>query len=157
MNVLAPQPHVPHATAPHAAAPVAPGLQGQETFTIGDLAREFGITLRALRFYEDKGLITPRREGLVRLYSKADRDRLAVILKGKRLGFTLAEIRALVAAHEGDKQGDKQGDKAPQQDGASLHLTRERCLSQLAQLERQRDEIEAAIHELRETADRLAA
>lgn len=153
MNVLAPQPHVPHGTVPHAVAPVVPGLQGQETFTIGDLAREFGITLRALRFYEDKGLITPRREGLVRLYSKADRDRLAVILKGKRLGFTLAEIRALVAAHEGDKQGDK----APQQDGASLHLTRERCLSQLAQLERQRDEIEAAIHELRETADRLAA
>lgn len=116
------------------------------TLTIGDLAREFSITLRALRFYEDKGLIAPRREGLARLYSEADRKRLELILKGKRLGFTLSEIRALVAAHEND------GAASP-----SLALTRERCLSQLSQLERQRAEIDEAIAELRETADRLAA
>ncbi|BAF86509.1 regulatory protein [Azorhizobium caulinodans ORS 571] len=116
----------------------------EDVYTIGDLAREFGITLRALRFYEDKGLLSPRREGLARLYSPADRERLTVILKGKRLGFTLAEIRALVAAHEG-------------QSGSDLALTRDRCLTQLGQLERQRTEIEAAIAELRETADRLAA
>ncbi|MFG1428758.1 MerR family transcriptional regulator [Roseixanthobacter glucoisosaccharinicivorans] len=113
-------------------------------FTIGDLSREFGVTLRALRFYEDKGLLSPRREGLARLYSATDRDRLSVILKGKRLGFTLAEIRSLVAAHEGQSVQD-------------LALTRDRCLTQLTQLERQRAEIEAAITELRETADRLAA
>ncbi|WP_029004204.1 MerR family transcriptional regulator [Azorhizobium doebereinerae] len=116
----------------------------EDVHTIGDLAREFGITLRALRFYEDKGLLSPRREGLARLYSPADRERLTVILKGKRLGFTLAEIRSLVAAHEG-------------QGGRDLALTRDRCLTQLSQLERQRAEIDAAITELRDTAERLAA
>ncbi|OYX03128.1 MAG: MerR family transcriptional regulator [Rhizobiales bacterium 32-66-8] len=116
--------------------------QSEEVFTIGDLAREFDVTLRALRFYEDKGLLSPRREGLARLYSPSDRERLAVILKGKRLGFTLSEIRALVAAHE--------------KTGNGLALTRERCLSQLSQLERQRAEIEAAILELRATADHLS-
>ncbi len=117
---------------------------GEEMHTIGDLARDFGVTLRALRFYEDKGLLSPRRDGLSRLYSAKDRDRLAVILKGKRLGFTLAEIRGLIAAHEGTS-------------GEGLALTRERCLSQLGQLERQRADIEAAIQELRDTANRLAA
>ncbi|MDE1569789.1 MerR family transcriptional regulator [Aquabacter sp. P-9] len=121
------------------------GPLGEEVYTIGDLARDFGVTLRALRFYEDKGLLSPRREGLARLYSAADRDRLTVILKGKRLGFTLAEIRSLVAAHEKSAGG------------RGLALTRERCLSQLTQLQRQRQEIDAAIAELQETAERLAA
>ncbi|MBA4791416.1 MAG: MerR family DNA-binding transcriptional regulator [Rhizobiales bacterium] len=117
-----------------------------DVHTIGDLARDFGVTLRALRFYEDKGLLSPRREGLSRLYSTKDRERLALILKGKRLGFTLAEIRGLIAAHEGTTSA-----------AGGLALTRERCLTQLTQLERQRSEIEAAIAELRDTADRLAA
>ena len=121
------------------------GPVSEEVYTIGDLARDFGITLRALRFYEDKGLLSPRREGLARLYSAADRDRLAVILKGKRLGFTLSEIRSLVAAH--DKSAG----------GRGLALTRERCMAQLTQLERQRAEIDAAIAELQETAARLSA
>lgn len=125
--------------APAAAEAVREGA----VFAIGDLAREFGITLRALRFYEDKGLLSPRRDGMTRLYSEADRRRLAVILKGKHLGFTLAEIRALVAAHDGEE--------------ASLSLTRDRCLSQLAQLERQRAEIDAAIDELKSMATALAA
>lgn len=115
----------------------------EAAFTIGDLSREFGITLRALRFYEDKGLISPRRDGMTRLYSEADRRRLAVILKGKHLGFTLAEIRALVAAHDGEEAG--------------LSLSRDRCLTQLAQLERQRAEIDAAIEELKSMATALAA
>ena len=71
-------------------------------FTIGELSREFGVTLRALRFYENKGLISPQREGLSRLYSEGDRTRLALILKGKKLGFTLGEIRQMIAAEEGD-------------------------------------------------------
>lgn len=116
-------------------------------FSIGDLSREFGITLRALRFYEDKGLLSPRRDGMTRLYSEADRRRLEVILKGKHLGFTLAEIRALVAAHDGQRDGQEAG----------LSLSRDRCLSQLAQLERQRTEIDAAILELRSMATQLAA
>lgn len=120
------------------------GYMAQDVHTIGDLARDFGVTLRALRFYEDKGLLSPRREGLARLYSNKDRERLSLILKGKRLGFTLSEIRGLIAAHEGTS-------------GAGLALTRERCMSQLSQLERQRIEIEAAIAELRDTASRIAA
>ncbi|QRG07381.1 MerR family DNA-binding transcriptional regulator [Xanthobacter dioxanivorans] len=120
-----------------------PVRDGAPVFTIGDLSREFAITLRALRFYEDKGLLSPRRDGMTRLYSESDRRRLAVILKGKHLGFTLAEIRLLVAAHDGEE--------------GSLSLTRDRCLSQLAQLERQRSEIDAAIEELKSMANQLAA
>ena len=71
-------------------------------FTIGELSREFGVTLRALRFYENKGLISPHRDGLNRLYSQGDRTRLALILKGKKLGFTLGEIRQMIAAEESE-------------------------------------------------------
>ncbi len=115
-------------------------------FTIGDLAREFGVTLRALRFYEDKGLLAPRREGLTRLYSAAERDRLAIILKGKKLGFTLAEIKAMVALREGSA--------VP---AGGLALTREKCAEQLALLEQQKVEIEEAIGELRQMVAAFAA
>lgn len=135
-----------------ATALVPPASPAEETFTIGDLAREFGTTLRALRFYEDKGLLAPRRDGMTRLYSVADRERLAVILKGKQLGFTLAEIRALVAAKTGMPDAAAEGTAA-----SGLALTRDRCLKQLAQLERQRSEIDAAIDELKGIAESLAA
>ncbi|MCS0495471.1 MerR family DNA-binding transcriptional regulator [Ancylobacter sp. MQZ15Z-1] len=115
-------------------------------FTIGDLAREFGVTLRALRFYEDKGLLAPRREGLTRLYSVAERDRLAIILKGKKLGFTLAEIKAMVALREG----------GPVPTGG-LALTREKCVEQLALLEQQKAEIEEAIDELHQMVTAFTA
>ena len=108
-------------------------------FTIGDLAREFDVTLRALRFYEDKGLLSPRREGLTRLYSAAERACLAIILKGKKLGFTLAEIKAMVALREGTAMP-----------AGGLALTREKCAEQLALLEQQKTEIEEAIGELRQ-------
>lgn len=132
------------------AAPIASvtAPAAEEVFTIGDLSREFGTTLRALRFYEDKGLLSPRRDGMTRLYTVSDRERLSVILKGKQLGFTLAEIRALVAAKSKDTESL----------GAhGLALTRDRCMKQLAQLERQRSEIDAAIVELKTIADDLAA
>lgn len=116
-------------------ASAAPGEQS--LFTIGDLAREFGVTLRALRFYEDKGLISPQREGLTRLYSRSDRARLALILKGKRLGFTLAEVKAMVAMHEGGG------------DSGTLKLSRDKTIEQIAVLEKQKAEIEQAIAELK--------
>jgi DNA-binding transcriptional MerR regulator len=106
-------------------------------FTIGDLAREFDVTLRTLRFYESKGLIKPRRQGMTRLYSEEDRERLSLILQGKRLGFTLREIRELVAAQSG------RGKPGP------LPLSREQCLTQIKLLERQKREIETALTELR--------
>jgi DNA-binding transcriptional MerR regulator len=63
------------------------------TYTIGELAREFNVTTRTIRFYEDEGLLTPIRDGQKRLYRRRDRTRLKLILRGKRLGFTLGEIR----------------------------------------------------------------
>mgnify|MGYP003337235727 CR=1 FL=1 len=68
-------------------------------YSIAELAREFGITARTIRFYEDEGLIKPRRQGLTRLYSSHDRVRLGWILRGKRLGFSLAEIKQIGRAH----------------------------------------------------------
>jgi DNA-binding transcriptional MerR regulator len=111
-------------------------MTGKVAFTIGELSREFGVTLRALRFYENKGLIAPHRDGLSRLYSQGDRTRLALILKGKKLGFTLGEIRQMIAAEEGEADRD------------ALTLSREKCLEQIELLERQKAEIEEGLSEL---------
>jgi DNA-binding transcriptional MerR regulator len=102
--------------------------------TIGETAREFGLTLRTLRFYEAKHLIAPHREGAIRLYSRNDCERLALIMTGRRLGFTLAEIGVLLG----------------KPDGNDLHLTREQCIAQIHLLEQQKRGIEVAIAELRQ-------
>ena len=107
------------------------------TLTIGDLAREFGVTLRALRFYEDKGLLSPKRSGTTRLYSQRDRSRLAVILKGKQLGFTLTEIRAMVAE-----------DRSLTVPAAKLRISLTQIDDQIAHLLAQKEEIEQALDEL---------
>jgi DNA-binding transcriptional MerR regulator len=104
--------------------------------TIGQLASEFGLTLRALRFYESRGFLTPRREGAARLYQHADRARLALVLEAKALGFTLREIGDLIAA----------GAAGP----GSLQLDRRRCVEQINLLERQKREIESALAKLRQ-------
>jgi len=109
---------------------------GKTAFTIGELSREFGVTLRALRFYENKGLISPQRDGLSRLYSQGDRTRLALILKGKKLGFTLGEISQMIAVEEGEA------------DTNALTLSREKCLEQIELLKRQKAEIEEGLNEL---------
>ena len=77
-------------------------------YSIAELAREFGITARTIRFYEDEGLIKPRRQGLTRLYSSHDRVRLGWILRGKRLGFSLAEIKQLLDLYQVDRTGVQQ-------------------------------------------------
>ena len=71
-----------------------------KTFTIGELAREFDLTTRAIRYYEDCGLITPQRAGRNRVYTQRDRTRLKLTLRGKRLGLTLAEVKELVDMYE---------------------------------------------------------
>jgi DNA-binding transcriptional MerR regulator len=109
---------------------------GKTAFTIGELSREFGVTLRALRFYENKGLISPQRDGLSRLYSQGDRTRLALILKGKKLGFTLGEISQMIAVEEGEA------------DSNALTLSREKCLEQIELLKKQKAEIEEGLNEL---------
>ncbi len=101
---------------------------------IGEVARQFGLTLRALRFYETKRLIVPERSGATRLYRRCDRERIALIVTGRRLGFTLAEIKYLLDAPGGN----------------NLHLSREKCIEQINLLERQKRDIELALGELRE-------
>jgi DNA-binding transcriptional MerR regulator len=115
------------------------------TLGIGDLAREFGVTLRTLRFYENKGLLAPRRAGQTRLYSQGDARRLGLILKAKKLGFTLSEIRRMIAAQEGGA------------DSETLSLSREKCMEQIQLLEKQKAEIEQGIAELRRIHSSLAA
>ena len=114
--------------------------------TIGEMAREYGVTLRALRFYEDRGLLQPIRNGVTRYYAADARARLELILKGKQLGFTLTEIRDLIANQSAE----------PVQ-SFELSLDETRILAQLSLLQRQRDDIERAIEELRQTQERLAS
>ena len=78
------------------------------TFSIGELAREFGLTTRAIRFYEDCGLLRPARHGRSRVYSAGDRARLTLTLRGKRLGLRLAEIKELVDMYETRRDTDAQ-------------------------------------------------
>ncbi len=78
------------------------------TFTIGELAREFDLTTRAIRFYEDCGLITPQRSGRNRVYTPRDRTRLRLTLRGKRLGLTLAEVKELVEMYESPRDTQPQ-------------------------------------------------
>jgi DNA-binding transcriptional MerR regulator len=108
--------------------------ESEPSYTIGDLARKFDISLRTLRFYESRGLLSPGRDGRRRLYARKDADRLAVIRKAKKLGFTLSEIRQMIA------------EEASQQ---TLRLSREKCLEQIALFERKLAEIEDALAELR--------
>jgi DNA-binding transcriptional MerR regulator len=110
-------------------------LPSHDELTIGEMAREYGVTLRALRFYESKGFISPRREKNLRLYSQKDRARLTAILGGKKLGFTLAEIRTMLAGMDGDTNG--------------LQVTKEKCLEQIHVLEKQQQELKEALAELR--------
>jgi DNA-binding transcriptional MerR regulator len=106
-------------------------------YSIGDLARKFDVSLRTLRFYESRGLLSPSREGQHRRYGRKDADRLTVVLKAKKLGFTLAEILEMIAAN---------GREASRQ---ALKLSREKCLEQIALFERKLAETEEALAELR--------
>jgi DNA-binding transcriptional MerR regulator len=120
-------------------------LAGSETlYTIGDMARLYGVTLRALRFYEDRGLISPYRQGSARYYDAAARARLETILKGKHMGFTLSEISAMLPRQPETGEADQ------------LALEENQVVAQLERLERKRAEMDAAIQELQQTRDRLA-
>lgn len=106
-------------------------------YSIGEMCEAFGVTGRALRFYEDERLIAPQRRGTLRLYSERDRARLTWILRGKRVGFSLAEIRELLDLYDlGDGRKTQRA------------MTIERCRQRIATLQRQRVDIDATIIDL---------
>ena len=117
----------------------------QPEMTISQMSRLFGVSLRTLRFYEDRGLIKPRREGNARYYRATDRLRMEMILKGKKLGFTLTEIQDLIGGKGATETTDLEDQLNPQQ-----------IVTQISHLERQRGEIDGAIDRLRATQSRLA-
>jgi DNA-binding transcriptional MerR regulator len=110
----------------------------------GELAKLRGVTMRALRFYESRGLISPRRDGRVRCYSERDSERVGLILKAKKLGFTLAEIGHMIDAQDA-QDGAGRGTAA----SGGLHLTAQKCLQQIGHLERQMRDIMEALADLR--------
>jgi DNA-binding transcriptional MerR regulator len=117
---------------------------GQAEMTISQMSRMYGVSLRTLRFYEDRGLIKPRRQGNARYYRGTDRVRMEMIIRGKKLGFTLTEISDLIGAGGTSETPDLEEQLQPQQ-----------IVNQIGHLERQRSEIDSAIERLRATHNRL--
>ena len=115
------------------------------TFTIGDLSREFDVTLRTLRFYEDKQLLNPKRHGLNRLYSRRDRARLKLVLMGKKVGFSLTEIKDMLDLYD-LKDGQV----------TQLKVSLGKFDKQITLLRQQKQDIEQAIDELSRTMEVVA-
>ncbi len=117
-----------------------------ELFTISELAAEFSLSPRSIRFYEDQGLLSPSRAGTTRVYVKRDRARLQLILRGKRLGFSLADIRDFLGLYDADRGKHRQ-----------MALTLERTQARIAELEIQLQDITVTLSELRAMADEIVA
>ena len=115
-----------------------------ELYSVSELANDLGVTPRALRFYEDKGLIAPQRAGNTRVYTHRDRGRLMLILRGKRLGFTLSEVREWLDLYEVD----------PDQSAQMIRLV-DKVRKRIDALEQQRDDLDATLEELREILDQV--
>ncbi|MGE0740621.1 MAG: MerR family DNA-binding transcriptional regulator [Hyphomonadaceae bacterium] len=116
--------------------------KSDRTYTISQLAREFEVTPRALRFYEDKGLLTPRRDGMNRVYSYSDRGRLQLILRGKRVGLSLIEIKEILDLYKVDQR-------------AQAQTALKKYKARIVALEAQREDIDAAIDTLTDAIAQL--
>jgi len=114
----------------------------QATYSIGDLSKEFDITTRSIRFYEDQGLLAPTRKGQTRIYNQRDKVRLKLILRGKRLGFSLAETGRLFELYDADKSSEKQ-----------LSSMMELILYKKNDLKQQLEDINAVLIELNDLED----
>ena len=110
----------------------------QKLYSVTELAEELGVTPRTLRFYEDKGLVMPQRAGTTRVYTHRDRGRLALILRGKRLGFSLREVGEWLDLYDAD----------PGQ-AAQMRTLIAKVRERITVLEGQRDDLEATLRELR--------
>lgn len=108
------------------------------TFTIRQLTKELGVTSRTLRHYEDEGLLSPERRGQARIYHGRDRARLTLILRGRRVGFSLAEIKEILDLYNSEDQGASQ-----------LEHSRKKFVERIALLEKQRKDIDEFIAELK--------
>jgi DNA-binding transcriptional MerR regulator len=127
-------------------SPADTGASMRELFTVNQLAEELGVTARAIRFYEVKGLVAPRRAGTTRVFDRRDRARLLLVLRGKRLGFSLAEIREYLDLYDADRSQVTQV-------STLLGKTRQR----IAELEQQRRDLDQTLAELREVARQAEA
>ena len=116
----------------------------KDRYSITDLAEQFQVTSRTIRFYEDKGLITPSREGLTRIYSRSDRARLKLILRGRRLGFSLQDIKKMIDLYDPTAESTEQ-----------LNYTLNKCKEQLDKLMDQQKDINEAITELEDSISDL--
>jgi DNA-binding transcriptional MerR regulator len=126
---------------PHKAQPAAEAFH-----TVTQLARELGVTARTIRFYEDKGLIAPQRAGSTRVYTTRDRARMILILRGKRLGFSLREIREYLDLYDVDHTQAEQ-----------LRVLREAVAKRLASLREQHKALEQTIGELEDVQSQAEA
>ena len=122
------------------------GKRDAPLFSIGDLSVEFGISTRAIRFYESKGLLAPKRVGSNRIYTRRDRARLIIVLRGKRLGFSLEEISEYLNLYDAD----------PNQVAQTRKLLK-RVESSISELEGKQRDIEQALTELRDIRDQCIA
>lgn len=118
--------------------------QNKARYAIGELAEDFGVTLRTLRFYESEGLLSPERVGTTRLYSRKDRARLALICRGKRLGFSISEIREFLELYTVDLFQVEQ-----------MAFLLQRARERMATLEAQRKDLETTLGELRDIERRI--
>lgn len=118
----------------------------KEYVRIGEMARKYGVTLRALRFYEDKGLISPKRDGSTRLYSQRDNARLKLILLGRKIGFSLRDVKQIMDLYDPSGANTKQ-----------LRLTLEKSEKQMSRLQKQRAVIDEAVDELTKMIDEVRA
>jgi len=125
---------------------VAVAADRERLFTITELARDLGVTPRAIRFYESKGLLRPQRAGTTRVYDHRDRGRLLLILRGKRMGFSLAQVGQFLDLYDAD----------PDQHQQLLHLLRG-ARHRIAALERQRHDLELTLAELRDVEAQCVA
>ncbi len=119
--------------------------EGGPTYSITDLAQEFDVTTRAIRFYEDQGLLQPERQGQTRVYSQRERTRLKLVLRGKRLGFSLGEIKEIIALY------DTEPGEAAQLDHFLVKIAERRAMlaQQLEDIRVTLDELEAVEEQCR--------